>query len=70
MSTVWFSAAQEVESIIPGKDTKEGYQGKIVRTGMEYVQLIPVLVNALKSSKQQSQISRLIAALEGRYYKY
>ena len=63
--------AQEVESIIPEAvfDTREeleGHQeGDRTKLGMEYVQLIPVLVNAIK--EQQATITDLqtrLAALE------
>lgn len=64
--------AQEVESLIPEAvfDTHEeleGHQeGDRTKLGMSYVQLIPVLVNAIK--EQQATISDLqtrLAALEG-----
>jgi hypothetical protein len=63
--------AQEVESIIPEavfdtRDELEGHQeGDRTKLGMEYVQLIPVLVNAIK--EQQATITDLqtrLAALE------
>ena len=64
--------AQEVESIIPEAvfDTQEeleGHQeGDRTKLGMEYVQLIPVLVNAIK--EQQTTIAELqsrLSVLEG-----
>ena len=64
--------AQEVESIIPEAvfDTKEeleGHQeGDRTQLGMEYLQLIPVLVNAIK--EQQTTIADLqsrLSSLEG-----
>ena len=64
--------AQEVETIIPESvyDTKEeleGHQeGDRTQLGMEYVQLIPVLVNAIKEQQEtitdlQSRLSALEA---------
>lgn len=63
--------AQEVESIIPeavfdtGEELEGHQEGDSTRLGMEYVQLIPVLVNAIK--EQQATITDLqtrLAALE------
>ena len=63
--------AQEVESIIPEAvyDTKEeldGHQeGDRTKLGMEYVQLIPVLVNAIKElSSEVDTLKTKVAALE------
>ena len=64
--------AQEVESIIPEAvfDTLEeldGHQeGDRTKLGMEYVQLIPVLVNAVKElSAEVDVLKAKVAALEG-----
>jgi len=63
--------AQEVESIIPeavfdtGEELEGHQEGDRTKLGMEYVQLIPVLVNAIK--EQQATITDLqtrLAALE------
>jgi len=63
--------AQEVESIIPEAvfDTQEeldGHQeGDRTKLGMEYVQLIPVLVNAIKElSTEVDTLKTKVAALE------
>jgi|TARA_R100000030_G_scaffold14220_1_gene9379 hypothetical protein len=63
--------AQEVESIIPEAvfDTKEeldGHEeGDRTKLGMEYVQLIPVLVNAIKElSAEVDTLKTKVAALE------
>ena len=63
--------AQEVESIIPESvyDTREeldGHQeGDRTKLGMEYVQLIPVLVNAIKElSAEVDTLKTKVAALE------
>ena len=64
--------AQQVESIIPEAvyDTDEeldGHQeGDRTKIGMEYVQLIPVLVNAIKElSAEVDTLKTKVAALEG-----
>ena len=64
--------AQQVESIIPEAvyDTDEeldGHQeGDRTKLGMEYVQLIPVLVNAIKElSAEVDTLKTKVAALEG-----
>ena len=64
--------AQEVESIIPEAvfDTNvelDGHQeGDRTKLGMEYVQLIPVLVNAIKElSAEVDTLKTKVAALEG-----
>ena len=63
--------AQEVESIIPEAvfDTKEELEGHEdgdrTKLGMEYVQLIPVLVNAIKElSAENADLAARITALE------
>lgn len=63
--------AQEVESIIPEAvfDTKEELEGHEdgdrTKLGMEYVQLIPVLVNAIKElSAENADLTARITALE------
>ena len=60
--------AQEVESVIPeavfdtGEELEGHQEGDRTKLGMEYVQLIPVLVNAIK--EQQATIADLQTRLE------